>query len=43
MHLDSEATDSMRAAGAVAYLTKGGPSETLVEAIRACCRKTTAS
>jgi DNA-binding NarL/FixJ family response regulator len=26
----------MRQAGAVAYLTKGGPSEDLVAAIRAC-------
>ncbi|MBS1213575.1 MAG: sensory transduction histidine kinase [Proteobacteria bacterium] len=38
MHMDGEAANAMREAGAVAYLTKGGPSEDLVEAIRACCR-----
>ena len=39
MHLDSEAADAMRKAGAVSHLTKGGPSETLIEAIRACGRR----
>jgi DNA-binding NarL/FixJ family response regulator len=38
MHTDGEAADAMREAGAVAFLTKAGPSEDLVEAIRACCR-----
>ena len=28
----------MREAGAVDYLTKSGPSEALIEAIRACVR-----
>jgi PAS domain S-box-containing protein len=41
MHLDGEAANAMREAGAVAFLTKGGPSEDLVEAIRACCRQRT--
>lgn len=36
MHIDKNAADAMRAAGAVAYLTKGGPSEDLIAAIRAC-------
>lgn len=39
MHMDGEAAKAIRDAGAVAYLTKGGPSEDLVEAIRACCRR----
>jgi PAS domain S-box-containing protein len=34
MHLDGDAASAMREAGAVAYLTKGGPSEDLVAAIR---------
>ncbi len=34
MHLEVEAASAMREAGAVAYLTKGGPSEDLVAAIR---------
>jgi PAS domain S-box-containing protein len=34
MHLDVDAASAMREAGAVAYLTKGGPSEDLVAAIR---------
>jgi len=38
MHLDASAANAMREAGAVAYLTKGGQSEDLVEAIRACRR-----
>jgi DNA-binding NarL/FixJ family response regulator len=36
MHMDEEAAYAMRKAGAVAYLTKGGPSDDLVEAIRTC-------
>jgi CheY-like chemotaxis protein len=36
MHVDKNAANEMREAGAVAYLTKGGPSEDLVAAIRAC-------
>lgn len=39
MHMDAEAANAMREAGAVAYLTKGGPSEDLVEAIRNCGRQ----
>ena len=42
MHQDGDAAGAMRDAGAVAYLTKGGPSEDLVEAIRASCRQRTA-
>ncbi len=34
MHSESDMAESMREAGAVAYLTKGGPAENLVEAIR---------
>jgi DNA-binding NarL/FixJ family response regulator len=37
MHLDGDAANAMREAGAVAYLTKGGPSEDLISAIRAAC------
>jgi DNA-binding NarL/FixJ family response regulator len=36
MHIDSGVAEAMRGAGAVAYLTKGGPSEDLLAAIRAC-------
>ncbi len=36
MHLDGGVADAMREAGAVDYLTKGGPSEDLLAAIRAC-------
>jgi signal transduction histidine kinase len=36
MHIDGGVADAMRQAGAVSYLTKGGPSEDLVAAIRAC-------
>jgi signal transduction histidine kinase/CheY-like chemotaxis protein len=39
MHVDGEAAKGMRKAGAAAFLTKGGPSEDLVEAIRVCCRQ----
>jgi PAS domain S-box-containing protein len=39
MHTERNAANAMREAGAVAYLSKGGPSEDLVEAIRACCRQ----
>jgi len=35
MHVDSAVADAMRAAGAAAYLTKGGPCEELLAAIRA--------
>lgn len=37
MHVDEAVADAMRAAGAIAYLTKGGQSEALIEAIRAGC------
>jgi len=36
MHLDEDVARAMREAGAVDYLTKGGPSEGLIEAIRGC-------
>jgi PAS domain S-box-containing protein len=36
MHLDADVATAMRKAGAVGFLTKGGPSEDLVAAIRAC-------
>jgi PAS domain S-box-containing protein len=36
MHLDADVANAMRQAGAVGYLTKGGPSEGLLEAIRTC-------
>jgi DNA-binding NarL/FixJ family response regulator len=38
MFQEGEQQAAMRAAGAVAYLTKTGPSEALIEAIRACVR-----
>ncbi len=38
MYTDADVAMAMRDAGAVAYLTKGGPSEDLISAIRACCR-----
>lgn len=38
MHVDDGVANAMRDAGAVAYLTKGGPSQDLIEAIRACHR-----
>ena len=38
MYADPDVAAAMRDAGAVAYLTKGGPSEELAMAIRACCR-----
>jgi len=41
MHAERDAAEAMRQAGAVAYLTKGGPSEDLIAAIRACCRSRT--
>jgi len=34
MHAEGDMADAMRAAGASAYLTKGGPSEDLIAAIR---------
>jgi DNA-binding NarL/FixJ family response regulator len=39
MHADPAVAEAMRAAGAVAYLTKGGQPEALLEAIRACCKQ----
>ncbi|MCG6939621.1 MAG: response regulator [Thiohalocapsa sp.] len=36
MHVDSAVAAAMRDAGAVAYLTKGGPGAELIDAIRAC-------
>jgi len=36
MHIDADVVASMREAGAVVYLTKGGPSQELIAAIRAC-------
>ncbi len=36
MHLDAQIAVAMREAGATAYLTKGGPAEDLIAAIRAC-------
>ena len=36
MHAERDTAEAMRQAGAVAYLTKGGPSEDLIAAIRAC-------
>ncbi|MCG6942663.1 MAG: PAS domain-containing protein [Thiohalocapsa sp.] len=35
MHIDQDVADAMRDAGAAAYLTKGGPPEALIKAIRA--------
>lgn len=37
MHTDPDVATAMRDAGAAAYLHKGGPSEDLILAIRACC------
>ena len=39
MHLHTAVVDAMRNAGAVAYLTKGGRPDELIETIRACCGK----
>jgi DNA-binding NarL/FixJ family response regulator len=36
MHAASDMAESMRDEGAVAYLSKGGPAENLVAAIRSC-------
>ncbi len=36
MHADGDVADSMRGAGAAAYLTKDGPSKDLIAAVRAC-------
>ena len=36
MHADRDMAVAMRDAGAVAYMTKGGPSQDLIAAIRAC-------
>ena len=38
MHTGKDVAVAMREAGAVAYMTKGGPSEDLLAAIRAVCR-----
>jgi DNA-binding NarL/FixJ family response regulator len=38
MFQEKEQQAAMRAAGAVDYMTKTGPSEALIEAIRACVR-----
>ncbi len=38
MYADPDVASAMRDAGAIAYLTKGGPSEELAMAIRACCQ-----
>jgi PAS domain S-box-containing protein len=38
MHIDKSVANAMRDAGAVAYVTKGGPSQNLIEAIRTCHR-----
>jgi signal transduction histidine kinase/ActR/RegA family two-component response regulator len=38
MHLDRHVAKGMRDAGAVAYLTKGAPSEELLATIRACVK-----
>jgi len=35
MHVDNDLANAMRDAGATAYLTKGGPSQALLDAIRA--------
>ena len=36
MHIDQDIAMRMRDAGAISYLTKGGPSEDLIETIRTC-------
>ncbi|RPI79540.1 MAG: response regulator, partial [Desulfobacteraceae bacterium] len=36
MHVEDDMAAAMREAGAVAYLTKGGPVEDLIAAVRAC-------
>ncbi len=41
MHQERDTAEAMRQAGAVAYLTKGGPSDDLIAAIRACSRSRT--
>jgi DNA-binding NarL/FixJ family response regulator len=38
MHVDQDIADAMRGAGAAAYVTKGGPPEDLIEAIRTHAR-----
>ncbi len=38
MHNDRGVARAMREAGAAAYLTKGGPAEDLIAAVRACAR-----
>jgi CheY-like chemotaxis protein len=41
MHVERDTAEAMRQAGAVAYLTKGGPSEDMIAAIRACSQSRT--
>jgi|GEM_PF-797743 len=36
MHIDKDVAAAMRDAGAIAYLTKGGPSSDLIDVIRSC-------
>ncbi len=36
MHEEDDMADAMRSAGATAYLSKGGPADTLIAAIRRC-------
>ena len=36
MHVDGQVAGAMRAAGATGYLTKDGPAEDLIAAVRAC-------
>jgi CheY-like chemotaxis protein len=36
MHVDPDVAEAMRAAGAAAYVTKGGPAQDLFDAIRGC-------
>ncbi len=38
MYLEEDVARSMREAGAVAYVSKGGPTRDIAEAIRACRR-----
>lgn len=37
MHEDYDISKAMHDAGAIAYLTKSGPSENLIAAVKACC------
>jgi len=40
MHIEKDVAEAMRQAGAAGYLTKGGRSEDLISAIRACVSET---